>query len=53
MTAITVTPIGRVTSARDAAVDDAWDAVATTIVLDPTQLRPDAAAGLDSFSHIL
>ena len=48
-----MTPIGRVMSARDEALDDAWDAVATTIILDPAQLKPDATAGLDAFSHIL
>ena len=53
MTTIQMTPIGRVMSARDEAIDDAWDAVATTIVLDSAQLGPEAALGLDAFSHIL
>jgi len=53
MSAITMTPIGRVMSARDEPIDDDWDSVPTTIVLDPAQLKPDAAAGLDSFSHIV
>jgi tRNA-Thr(GGU) m(6)t(6)A37 methyltransferase TsaA len=53
MTTISMTPIGRVMSARDEAVDDAWDSVATTIVLDPAQLKADAAAGLEGFSHIV
>jgi tRNA (Thr-GGU) A37 N-methylase len=52
-TTIAMTPIGRVMSARDEAIDDAWDSVATTIVLDPGQLKPDAAAGLEAFSHIV
>ena len=53
MKAISMTPIGWVKSARDEAVDDDWDKVLTAIELDPAQLRPDAALGLDSFSHIL
>ena len=53
MTTIAMTPIGRVMSARDEAVDDAWDTVATTIILDPGQLKLDATAGLEAFSHIV
>jgi tRNA-Thr(GGU) m(6)t(6)A37 methyltransferase TsaA len=53
MTTIAMTPIGRVMSARDEPIDDDWDSVPTTIVLDPTQLKADAAAGLDGFSHIV
>jgi tRNA (adenine37-N6)-methyltransferase len=53
MTTIAMTPIGRVMSARDEPIDDAWDSVPTTIVLDPSQLKADAAQGLDGFSHIL
>ena len=37
---ITVRPIGRVVGGRDEAVDDRWDAVASTIELDPEQLEP-------------
>jgi tRNA (adenine37-N6)-methyltransferase len=45
-------PIGTVRSTRNEAIDDAWDAVATRIVLDPARLSPDATAGLDAFSHV-
>ena len=48
-----VTPIGHVRGGRAEAVDDAWDAVEAEIVLDPAQLGPDAALGLDAFSHIV
>ena len=53
MTTISVKPIGRVMSTRDEAIDDDWDSVETTILLDPTELRPDATAGLEAFSHIV
>jgi tRNA-Thr(GGU) m(6)t(6)A37 methyltransferase TsaA len=53
MTVFAMKPIGRVMSARDEAIDDAWDAVETTIVLDPAELRPEATSGLDGFSHIV
>jgi len=49
---ITMRPIGRVRAARSEAVDDAWDSVDSRIALDPEVLGPDAAAGLDAFSHI-
>ena len=48
----TVTPIGVVRATRDAAIDDDWDAVASTIELDPAQVDPDATRGLDTFSHV-
>jgi tRNA-Thr(GGU) m(6)t(6)A37 methyltransferase TsaA len=48
-----VVPIGLVRGGRAEPVDDAWDAVEAAIVLDPTQLGPDAALGLESFSHIV
>jgi hypothetical protein len=47
-----LTPIGRVRGGRAEPVDDAWDAVEAEIVLDPAELGPDAALGLDAFSHI-
>jgi tRNA (Thr-GGU) A37 N-methylase len=50
---VIVTPIGHVRGGRAEAVDDAWDAVEAEIVLDPAQLGPDAALGLDAFSHIV
>jgi tRNA (Thr-GGU) A37 N-methylase len=46
-------PIGHVRGGRAEAVDDAWDAVEAGIELDPAQLGPDAALGLDGFSHIV
>ncbi len=49
---IEMIPIGHVRSARHEAIDDAWDAVATRIALDPARLAPDATAGLDAFSHV-
>jgi tRNA (Thr-GGU) A37 N-methylase len=45
-------PIGHVRGGRAEPVDDAWDAVEAVIELDPSRLEPDAAAGLDAFSHI-
>ena len=48
-----IVPIGHVRGGRAEPVDDAWDAVEAEIVLDPAQLGPDAALGLDSFSHIV
>jgi tRNA-Thr(GGU) m(6)t(6)A37 methyltransferase TsaA len=47
-----VRPIGVVRASRDAVEDDDWDAVATTIVLDPEQVDADATLDLDTFSHI-
>ena len=52
MTAITMTPIGTVHSARAEPIDDDWDSVETTIELDPAQFTPDATASLGDFSHI-
>jgi len=45
-------PIGRVRAGRIEPVDDAWDSVDSRIALDPAMLGPDAAAGLDGFSHV-
>ncbi|HEV7264376.1 MAG TPA: SAM-dependent methyltransferase [Falsiroseomonas sp.] len=50
---LTLAPIGHVRGGRAEAVDDGWDAVEAEIVLDPAQLGPEAALGLDAFSHIL
>ncbi len=52
MTDYRVTPIGSVHASRDAAIDDDWDAVASAIVLDPTQVDADATLELETFSHI-
>ena len=50
---VIVTPIGHVRGGRAEAVDDAWDAVEAEIVLDPAQLGPEAALGLEAFSHLV
>ena len=49
---ITLTPIGTVVGGRTEPIDDDWDTVEATIVLDAEQLGPDATAGLDAFSHL-
>jgi tRNA (Thr-GGU) A37 N-methylase len=50
--AIAMTPIGRVSSARTEPIDDAWDSVATKVILDPDCFGPDATLGIDTFSHV-
>ncbi|HTZ09183.1 MAG TPA: SAM-dependent methyltransferase [Acidimicrobiales bacterium] len=45
-------PIGWVHSSRTEAVDDDWDAVVSTIDLDPRRFGPAALQGLEAFSHI-
>src|SRR5262245_30692378 len=47
-----VRPIGFVKSARDAAIDDNWDAVEARIELDFQEIEPAAIVGLQDFSHI-
>ena len=49
---ITMQPIGHVRGGRGEPIDDAWDAVEATIALDGSLLGPDAALGLDAFSHV-
>ena len=49
---IEMQPIGFVRGGRSEPVDDAWDSVEAAIELDPARLGPDAAAGLDAFSHV-
>ena len=49
---ITVTPIGTVVGGRTEPIDDDWDTVDATIVLDAAQLGDDATAGLEEFSHL-
>ena len=49
---MTVLPIGTVVGGRTEPIDDDWDAVEATIVLDPDQLDADATAGLEEFSHL-
>lgn len=53
MTGILLHPIGHVRGGRTEPVDDGWDAVEAEIVLDPALLGPDAARGLDAFSHVV
>jgi tRNA-Thr(GGU) m(6)t(6)A37 methyltransferase TsaA len=52
MTSFTVEPIGHVRSARDAAIDDDWDAVPVRIELDTGVVGPEATLGLEGFSHV-
>lgn len=49
---LSLTPIGTVRGGRAEPVDDAWGSVEAEIVLDPAMLGPDAALGLDAFSHV-
>ena len=49
---IVMRPIGHVRGGRSEPIDDAWDLVTAQIDLDPSQFKPDAAAALDSFSHV-
>ncbi len=48
-----ITPIGTVQGGRAEPLDDGWDAVEAGIALDPAVLGPDAALGLDAFSHVV
>jgi tRNA (Thr-GGU) A37 N-methylase len=48
-----LTPIGHVRGGRAEPADDGWDGVEADILLDPAVLGPEAALGLDAFSHIL
>ena len=52
MEPIELTPIGHVVSQRSKAEDDFWDAVRCRIELDPARFTPQAAAQLESFSHL-
>jgi tRNA (adenine37-N6)-methyltransferase len=47
-----ISPVGRVESSRDEAIDDDWESVTSTIVMDPGRFTPDSLAGLDEFSHV-
>jgi tRNA-Thr(GGU) m(6)t(6)A37 methyltransferase TsaA len=47
-----MTPVGVIHSTRSSLEDDRWDAVVSSIELDPEQFTPEALAGLDAFSHI-
>jgi len=52
MSSPSVTPIGTVHSTRTAPEDDHWDAVVSSIELDPSRFTVDALAGLETFSHV-
>jgi tRNA-Thr(GGU) m(6)t(6)A37 methyltransferase TsaA len=45
-------PIGFVRGGRAEIEDDNWGGVAARIELDPKRFKPEALAGLDSFSHL-
>ena len=51
MEAVTLTPVGTVSSVRDEAVDDDWDSITSTITLRG-EFTEAALKGLDAFSHI-
>jgi tRNA-Thr(GGU) m(6)t(6)A37 methyltransferase TsaA len=52
VTSYAVEPIGWVRSSRNEAIDDDWDAVTSSITLDPDRFGADSLAGLDEFSHV-
>jgi len=45
-------PIGTVMGGRAEAIDDDWGEVVSTVVLDASRVGPDAAVGLEEFSHV-
>ena len=45
-------PIGWVRCSRTEAIDDDWDAVESTISLDPGRFGSEALQGLEEFSHL-
>ncbi|NKB59427.1 MAG: tRNA (N6-threonylcarbamoyladenosine(37)-N6)-methyltransferase TrmO [Alphaproteobacteria bacterium] len=49
---ISLEPIGTVIGGRQEAIDDDWGAERAVIALDEGRFKPEAAAGLDAFSHI-
>jgi tRNA (adenine37-N6)-methyltransferase len=49
---VQVVPIGVVRGGRSEPIDDDWDAVESTIVLDAARYEPSALAGLEAFSHV-
>jgi tRNA-Thr(GGU) m(6)t(6)A37 methyltransferase TsaA len=51
MSALTVEPIGYVSSERHEAIDDDWDSVTATITLEP-RFSAQALQGLEDFSHV-
>lgn len=51
MAEISLVPIGKVVSSRQAPVDDNWDSETCTIILDKA-FSAETLIGLDEFSHI-
>lgn len=47
-----IEPIGWVRSTRTEALDDDWDGVEASVVLDGARFFPEALAGLEEFSHV-
>jgi tRNA (adenine37-N6)-methyltransferase len=47
-----IEPIGWVRSPRAEPIDDDWESITATVVLDPEQFSADAVTGLEEFSHI-
>jgi tRNA (adenine37-N6)-methyltransferase len=51
-TPVSLAPIGTVHSTRTTVEDDGWDAIVSSVELDPGRFSADALAGLESFSHV-
>lgn len=51
-TELTIVPVGFVRGGREEVEDDHWGGVSATIELDPSVVGPDAAEGLEAFSHL-
>jgi tRNA-Thr(GGU) m(6)t(6)A37 methyltransferase TsaA len=47
-----IEPIGWVRSPRAEPIDDDWESITATVVLDPEQFSADAVTGLEEFSHV-
>jgi tRNA (adenine37-N6)-methyltransferase len=47
-----IEPIGWVRSSRSEAIDDDWESIDATVVLDSDQFSADAVMGLEAFSHV-
>ena len=52
VTKVVLEPIGWVSCSRVEPIDDDWDTIDTTIVLDENRYSPDSLKGLESFSHL-
>lgn len=51
-TPVVMVPIGHVAGGRTEVVDDRWDSVDASIVLDARQFGSESVAGLEQFSHL-